>query len=254
MSMQAINFALTLPVDEPGPRLTLICIAFHVGYRSGDMFVGQEELAREVRVSSRAIRNYLITLEDAGLITREERRVEGKRTSDRIALVGYLEWQHVLEHGGTISNPATRGKTVKKLPEKSSGDEVSTGTTASFLPEQNVVSTGTCVPVHIDSNLSNHKINLNAQAGACEANASPACAEDGEKSGAVIVLRGAVSWPHWLDHLRQAGHRGLAEAIEAAGGLKAASKWWSPSGPLPAPYNRSAQLTDASRRMSGDAP
>lgn len=250
MSMQAINYALTLPIDDPGPRLTLIMIAFHVNYRSGDMFVGQDDLASEVRVTPRSIRRYLETLEEAGFIKREERRVDGRQGTDRITLIGYLEWQHVIEHGGTIQNPLSRGKPVHNLEDKLSASPPPGGQPGSSSRTENGLQADTAVR---SKEPTNQKLTTSARKGACEAGASPLRAQVGAKPLRLFqtVRRGDVSWTDWIEKLTAAGHRDLAETIATAGSLIATSRWYSPEGSLPK-AGKATGLSSASKRMSGE--
>jgi hypothetical protein len=258
MSMQAINFALNLPIDEPGPRLTLICIAFHIGYRTGDMFVSQDELAAEVRVTARSVRTYLAALESAGYIKREERRGEnGHRSSDRIELIGYLEWQAVLETGGTISDPRKRGKISEQQPENFAGSDEANRKTSGVQPEKKASPTGNCFPVHM--NHTNHNITTSAREGACVDGAAPSRAEgrkpDARPQVEITVKRGDASWQNWLERLRDAGQRELAASIEDAGALTASSRWYAPANalPRPAPSAPVAALSTTSKRITGEA-
>jgi biotin operon repressor len=117
MSMQAIAFAGTLPVFERGAKFTLMQIAYHVSVETGQTFVGQDLLARETACSARTIRRDLDTLEEAGFITRQERRAGGRRSTDTITLVGYLDWQQIIESGGFVPDPKTRGKRIDSVEE-----------------------------------------------------------------------------------------------------------------------------------------
>lgn len=155
MSMQAINYAMTLPVDETGPRFLLFLIAHHINWKTGTMYVSQEELAAEARISSRTCRRWLIALEKAEFIRRTERRDErGFRINDEIELLGYLEWQAIIYNGGELPDPNTRGKRIPQQPDKLSGSgrNYRTGddyrTNGASLPDKSCKPTGHCCPVY----------------------------------------------------------------------------------------------------------
>lgn len=192
MSMQAINYALTLPVDESGPRLTLLIIAHHINYRTGDMFVGQDELAAEVRRDERTVRRYLTHLEEAGFIRRmQQRSSDGKRMTDRIELVDYLEWQTVIEKGGVIKDPNTRGKRVDKPADKLSGSTPATGQNTPDQPDKNGSASG-----HLMSGTKGtifNQDNLSAGERACDANAPRAALAKKR-----LVLETDPDWWQWL--------------------------------------------------------
>lgn len=155
MSMQAINYAMTLPVEETGPRFLLFLIAHHINWKTGTMYVSQEELAGEARVSSRTARRWLIALEKGEFIRRTERRDErGFRINDEIELLGYLEWQDIIYNGGELPDPSTRGKRISAQPDKSSASRGSNRTNSNHrtdgasLPDKSCSPTGHCCPVH----------------------------------------------------------------------------------------------------------
>lgn len=193
MSMQAINYALTLPVDESGPRLTLLIIAHHVNYRTGDMFVGQDELAAEVRRDERTVRRYLTHLEEAGFIRRmQQRSSDGKRMTDRIELVDYLEWQTVIEKGGVIKDPNTRGKRVEKPADKLSGSGPATGQNAPDQPDKNGLASG-----HLMSGTKGtifNQDNLSAGMRACDVNTPRAALARNRR----LVVKSDPDWWQWL--------------------------------------------------------
>ena len=252
MSMQAINFAMTLPVDEPGPRLLLFVVAHHVNWKTGKMYVGQAELAEEVRSSVRSVRRWLIYLEQTGFITRAKCRDEtGRQDYDEIELIGYLDWQDVLYNGGTIQNPATRGKAVEKPADNLAGGDETSRTNEGVQADKSGDPAGHCCPPLKEPlrTISNHK----------GAHARAKCEILDLKNGsklppvrsAIRVSASDASWQHWLDHLRAIGHAELAERAETAGEMTAASRWPrnGPDEPLPRVPKPSNNITD---RMIGE--
>lgn len=210
MSMQAINYALTMPVDEPGPRLLLILIAHHINWKTGDMFVSQDELAKEARMSSRSIRNHLGVLEDAGLIVRTQQRDEsGRRGVDRIEMLGYLEWQDVIYNGGNIPSPENRRK--KPLANSAGSDDANRKNDA-CQPEKNGSPTGSSFPVYKEPSLTvtNH---TGASAPATQGAARSTPSEE------QLVLAGDGNWQLWLNWLRDQGHTAAAAAFEDEAGM-----------------------------------
>lgn len=220
MSMQAINYALTLPVDEPGPRLLLILIAHHVNWKTGDMFVSQDELAEESRMSVRSIRNHLGVLEGMGLIIRHQQRDEsGRRGVDRIELIGYLNWQHVLYHGGTIEAPATR---CKKPPANSAGSDDANRQNDDDQPAKSGEPTGNCLPVYKEPSLTINKPLAREGAHATQSAARPA-----------LVKRGDATWRTWLNWLNDGGHEAAVQAFEREGAMVIYSERPAVGAPLP---------------------
>ena len=241
MSMQAINYAMTLPVDEPGPRLLLILIAHHINWKSGDMFVGQEELAQEARMTSRTVRNHLVILEERGFIERAPQRDDsGRRGMDRISLVGYLEWQDVLYNGGTIRPPSQLGKPVETQPEtqpeNSSCGCGSNRKNSADQPEKSGQPTGSCFPVYKNPSLTisnKHSAPLPPEPadppGSGQVNVN--CSR--EVRPAIRIRSRDASWGAWLDHIETiAGHGARREAAEL-GEIRAVTRWPAVDTPLP---------------------
>lgn len=230
MSMQAINFALTLPIEESGPRLLLLIIAHHVNYRTGDMFVGQGELAEEVKRDERTIRRYLTYLEDGGFIDRKEQRTHsGQRGPDRIELIGYLAWQDVIENGGVIPDPKTRGKPVQKPADKISGRDEATGQNGGVQPDKNSEPTGHTVSG--TKRTTNNQLNLSAQERASVGIArAPRAVEPRQSANRpwFTVRASDDSFDGWIAHMKRLGRDDLAEAALKSGWLSARSIWAKP--------------------------
>lgn len=227
MSMQAINFALTLPVDEPGPRLLLLLIAHHINWKTGEMFVGQEELAAEARMTARSVRNHLTALEEAGLIIRSPQRdVNGRRGIDRISLVGYLEWQDVIYNGGTIQCPASRRRTTKEPAEKSSGSDDANRKNETVQPEKNGSPTGNCFPV---DNKEDHSLTISEPLAREGARATRCAARP-----RLEVKAGDLSWTEWLAAIENNLGADASRSVAAIGKISVSAKWPRPGVPMPA--------------------
>lgn len=243
MSMQAINFALTLPVDEPGPRLLLILISHHVNWRTGDMFVTQEELAKEARMSSRTVRTHLASLEADGLIIREQQRGDGgRREADKITLVGYLEWQDVIYNGGTIQNPETRGKRARKPAETPaedfSGSDEANRKDCVGQPEKSGEPTGNCFPVYREPLLTIKKpLSAPLPPTAEQAPSGQSIKNDSRGSGIarprITITAEFPSWPHWLDRIERDRGPEARRAVELLGRLEVAARWPTDDTPTP---------------------
>lgn len=233
MSMQAINYALTLPVDEPGPRLLMILIAHHVNWKTGDMFVSQDELADEAKMSSRTVRSHLCYLEDRGLIIRHQQRAtDGRRGVDRIEFVGYLNWQHVLYHGGTIPPPSSRGKPVQTEAETppedfASGDDANRKNHVD-QPENSGAPTGSSFPVYKEPFLT---INKTMKCASAHATQGAACSR--QEPPAALVLACDPMWDQWLQWLRDKGQTKALRMFEAEGAMVVFSGKPYPESPFP---------------------
>ena len=230
MSMQAINFAMTLPVDDPGPRLLLVVIAHHVNWKTGTMHVSQDELAKEVRASKRSVQRWLSQLEDGEYITRSKQRgTDGHQGVDVIELLGYLEWQDVIQNGGTIPDPETRGK-----PIKSQGDKLATGQNPGRQTEParatNEVVQGDTRVTH-NRNPSLTIDNLSADGRASEGARPPAPKRQHLPS--FKIQPPDTTWDHWITWLTDHDHRDLALAAQEARQMETASRWPGDKSPLP---------------------
>lgn len=89
MSVQAISWAYTAPVANPGTKFLLVTLA-NFADEWGVCWPGQDTLAAMTAQSERKVRQGLAELEDEGLIVKvARRRDDGSRRSDVIVLVGF---------------------------------------------------------------------------------------------------------------------------------------------------------------------
>lgn len=224
--MQAINFALTLPVDEPGPRLLLILISHHINWKTGEMYVSQEDLAIEARMSSRSVRTHLATLEEAGLIVRMQTRNEnGRRGVDRIILVGYLEWQDALYNGGTIPSPESRRKAPKSQPENSSSGDDANRKKDIAQPENQREPTGNCFPVHNKEEPSSNHSEPLARTGARTTRSAA--------RPALEVKAGDMSWSEWLEAIEEKLGADARRSAARLGKISVTARWPREGVPMP---------------------
>lgn len=225
MSMQAINYAMTMPVGEPGPRLLLFVIAHHVHWQTGLMYVSQAELAKEVCSSERSVRRWLDYLQASEYITRTEKRDDrGHRQPDEIELLGYIEWQKVLYEGGTIKSPKERGKAVENQAAKLADGAEPTGQMVGGLPDKNGQPTGQGV-AGSNEPLGTIRRTLSADERARDASAArPPRAE--KRATRLTITHLDPSWNDWLKSVDDA----TALRMEAAGEFEATARWPSNGG------------------------
>jgi hypothetical protein len=243
--MQAINYAMTLPVDEPGPRLLLIVVAHHVNWQTGTMYVSQDVLAKEVRASKRSVQRWLLQLEEGDYISRSKQRgADGHQGVDAIELLGYLEWQNVINNGGTLPNPETRGK-----PIKSQGDKLATG---QIPGRQTEASRATNQVVQGDTRVAHNRNpyltidNLSADVRASEGARTPAPKKHLPQ---FVITPADSSWGHWVAWLTDNDRRDLVLAAQEARQMVTASRWPSDNSPLPSVDGRPA----LEKRKRGEA-
>lgn len=220
MSMQAINFAMTQPVGEPGPRLLLFVIAHHVHWQTGTMYVSQAELAKEVCSSERSVRRWLDYLQSEGYITRQEKRDDrGHRLPDEIELLGYIEWQKVLYEGGTIRDPKTRGKAVEKQAANLADGQEPTGQMTGVLPDKMGEPTGQGMS---GSNEPSRTIRGTFSASERASDADASRTPRAEKlAPSITVRRSDPSWEDWVASVDLE----TAERMQRAGEFTATKRW-----------------------------
>lgn len=222
MSMQAMTFAMTLPVDASGQRLLLFCIAHHVSNETGSTIVGQKRLSDEARVSVRSVRRYLAELEDAGIVKcTPRRRDNGSQTTDQVELVGFLEWLNVIENGGVIPS-RKRAKPVDEPADNLAGGNPDLAGGGGHLLSGGG---GHCCPT-LNQVLNQESLTTSAQARAKDSNS------DLEKAGQPRRARPAfdltpvdVQWEPWVEHLRKIGEHDLADRALSAGKMTVFEKW-----------------------------
>lgn len=253
MSMQAINFAMTLPIPEPGPRLLLFIIAHHVNWQTGVMRVSQKELAKEAFASERTIRRWLEYLEAGEYITRTERRDhDGTWLTADIELSGYIEWQQAIYEGGTIRDPKTRGKPVQLPPDNLADGETSIGQNGGGPSDKNGPSIGQRVSA-ANEPLVTIRGNLSARAGACEAGATPsraeappAAAHAAGLSSFTLTPRDAAQWGAWRAHVSEFERA----AMDAAGQIEVSRRWPDAVGACILRLAKPAQISVATEQQS----
>lgn len=257
MSMQAINYAMTLPVDEPGPRLLLFVIAHHVNWKTGKMYVGQKELSDEVRSSVRSVRRWLIYLEETGFITRTKCRDEetGRQDFDEIELLGYLEWQDVLYNGGTLPHPSTRGKPVQNHVEEpednlAAGDDPSRTNEGVQADKSGGPGGHCCPPLKEPLRTIGNPKGAHARAKG-EFSDLKNGSEPKPVRPAIDLTPADASWQDWLSHIEARGHEALAQRAKEAGRMQVPARWpeRAPVGALPNVPKPPKNFTD---RMIGE--
>ena len=91
MSVQAISWALSYPVESSTEKAVLLVLANYAD-GDGECFPGQESIAQQAACSDRTVRRVLEAFEAKGLIARQERRRrDGSRTSDAIVLLAFQQ-------------------------------------------------------------------------------------------------------------------------------------------------------------------
>lgn len=222
MSMQALTYAMTLPVDASGPRLLLFCIAHHVSNETGATFVGQKRLADEARVSVRSVRRYIADLEAEGIVKcTPRRRDNGSQTTDIVELVGFLDWLNVIENGGVIPS-RKRAKAVDE-PE----DNLTSGEPGLSAPRGHLVSAppGHCCP---PLNQNSNQENLTNSAHARAKGEFPDLKNGSEPKPvrpAIDLTPADASWQDWLSHIEARGHEALAQRAREAGLMQVPARW-----------------------------
>ncbi len=232
MSMQAMTYAMTLPVDASGPRLLLFCIAHHVSNETGLTIVGQKRLSDEARVSVRSIRRYLAELEEAGIVKcTPRRRDNGSQTTDEVELLGFLEWLNVIENGGVIPS-RKRGKPVDEPAANLAGGQPDL---AGGGGQQVAGGGGHCCPT-LNQVLNQESLTTSAQGRAKISNSDLGSeAATRSRRPAFTLTPADMSWKDWIAHLTARGHHELAERAQTVGELTATSRWprEGPNEPLP---------------------
>ncbi|MEU3783383.1 helix-turn-helix domain-containing protein [Streptomyces sp900129855] len=85
MSIEAMAWAFKRDIPNPGAKLLLLALCDFAD-ESWSCFPGQETLAVKTSQSLSTVRRHLKWLEQQGYVTRSERFVEGRRTSNRYAI------------------------------------------------------------------------------------------------------------------------------------------------------------------------
>ena len=91
MSVEAITWAVKFPAENATEKAILLVLANYAD-GSGASFPGQQSIADQAACGERTVRRILASLEERGVIRREERRRrDGSRTSDVIVLVAFQQ-------------------------------------------------------------------------------------------------------------------------------------------------------------------
>jgi len=91
MSVEAITWAVKFPAENATEKAILLILANYAD-GEGSSFPGQQSIATQAACGERTVRRILASLEERGVIRREERRRrDGSRTSDAIVLVGFQQ-------------------------------------------------------------------------------------------------------------------------------------------------------------------
>lgn len=125
MSIQAVSWAISARVRNPGAKLLLIALANYADER-GECWPSQERLERDTELSERTIRTKLKLLEDGGFLSREERRSDaGRRASDFYTLHMGQPANVAGRSEGPTGNPRPSNRQLvagKEPPEEPSRD------------------------------------------------------------------------------------------------------------------------------------
>ena len=105
-------------------QLILKAIAQHADWTTGECFPRAKALADIGKCSVKTVRRYLKQMEKDGLIATEARFADGddgsgRRTTNKITLVGFAEWASANRAGGIVKPPVK----VTKYDDPASGDQ-----------------------------------------------------------------------------------------------------------------------------------
>jgi len=108
MSVEAITWAVKYPAENATEKAILLILANYAD-GAGSSFPGQQSIATQAACGERTVRRVLASLEERGVIRREERRRrDGSRTSDAIVLV---EFQQAANLAGSDQPTGQSGRT-----------------------------------------------------------------------------------------------------------------------------------------------
>ena len=229
-------------------QLILQAIARHADWETGECWPGDEALAKMAKCSARTVQTYLARLEGDGLITRVDRRSEsGTKMKRLITLVGYAEWISALRDGGSVTRPKAVSK-YEKPPASLSGGEAATG-------KQIAVTTGkqSSVTTGKQAASQEHSLNnqLNSSARTREGEISDFGSEVKRALPMFEITSGCNQWEQWMAFLKSKGRDDLEGRARASGLITVVGARW-PKDDSPLPIIRVGELTEKSKRMTGD--
>ncbi len=156
MSVQAISWALSYPVESSTEKAVLLVLANYAD-GDGECFPGQESIAQQAACSDRTVRRVLEAFEAKGVIARQERRRrDGSRTSDAIVLLAFQQAANLSGSGATTGQrvqPTGQSVQTNRTPCPPSPDTVSGLTT--FEPSEDT-SEGIAAAACASANDANH--------------------------------------------------------------------------------------------------
>lgn len=151
MSNRALTWAFDQSTGGPGSKSVLVALA-DMADEENSCWPSQERLARMTDQGERSVRRHLAALEAQGFIKREQRYINGHRTSDRYVLPVVVLTAITQPASLAASKPAKLAGTTKaatvaaKNQDKSADDRhliaASLAGTAEVIPAKIVESTG----------------------------------------------------------------------------------------------------------------
>lgn len=112
MSIQAIDWAISFDAENATEKAVLFMLA---NYADGDgnCFPGQQNIAKQAACSERSVRRVLDSLEERGIISREERRRrDGSRTSDAIVLAAFVQAANLAGSQSATGQPVKTNRPI----------------------------------------------------------------------------------------------------------------------------------------------
>lgn len=175
MSVEALSWALNqAPVEDPGAAAVLIGLANHAGPDGRECWPSVERLAYYGRMSERTVRRHLRTLEDTGVIARDEdtrgrdakTRADQRPNAYRLVMDGptresfetrrdRVRAERKQSDGGSVCHPvegiadeaATGGQSDR--PDKMTGGTNATARGVNLTPEPSVEPSPTPTPTEL---------------------------------------------------------------------------------------------------------
>ncbi|AYD87385.1 helix-turn-helix DNA binding domain protein [Microbacterium phage ValentiniPuff] len=85
MSIRALNWAFDQRTIKSTPKFVLVVLA-DMADENNSCYPSQRHIAEKINAGERTVRDALTALENAGLISRELRYIDDRRTSSRYVL------------------------------------------------------------------------------------------------------------------------------------------------------------------------